>query len=79
MEHPPYSPDFAPKNFWLFTKLKSALKGWRFQDVEDIQKLWHWKIFHNRSCKNVSTSGSIVELSAQLHKGSTSKVTPLSS
>jgi transposase len=27
MEHPPYSPDFAPKNFWLFTKLKSALKG----------------------------------------------------
>jgi len=38
MEHPPCSPHFAPNGFWLFPKLKSALKGRRFQDIEDIGK-----------------------------------------
>jgi hypothetical protein len=27
---PPYSPDLAPCDFWLSSKLKSPLKGWRF-------------------------------------------------
>ena len=34
---PPYSPDLAPCNFWLFPKLKSALKGKRFQTTNEIQ------------------------------------------
>jgi histone-lysine N-methyltransferase SETMAR len=38
MEHPPCSPDLAPSNFWVFSKIKSVLKGQRFQDIEDIQK-----------------------------------------
>jgi len=38
MEHSLYSLDLAPNNFWLFPKIKSALKGQRFQDTEDIQK-----------------------------------------
>jgi len=38
MEHPPYSTDLAPNDFWLFPKIKSALKGRRFQDTEDIQR-----------------------------------------
>jgi len=38
MQHSPCSLDLAPNDFWLFHKIKSALKGWRFQDVEDIQK-----------------------------------------
>jgi len=37
-----------------------------------------WKLFHNRSSKNVSNSGNIVEPRAQLLKRSTSKVNPLS-
>jgi hypothetical protein len=37
MEHPLHSPDLAPNDFWLFPKMKSALKGRRFQDTEDIQ------------------------------------------
>jgi transposase len=37
MEHPPYSPDLAPNDLWLFQKM-SALKRQRFQDTEDIQK-----------------------------------------
>jgi hypothetical protein len=36
MEHPPYSPELAPDDFWLFPEIKSALKGPRFQNVEDI-------------------------------------------
>jgi hypothetical protein len=34
MDHPPYSPDLAPADFWLFPKLKSVLKGKRFLDVD---------------------------------------------
>jgi hypothetical protein len=31
------SPALVPSDFWLFPKIKSALKGWRFQDTEDFQ------------------------------------------
>ena len=34
----PYSPDLAPCDFWLFPKLKTILKGRRFQSREDIMK-----------------------------------------
>ena len=34
--HPPYSPDHAPRDFFLFPKLKMNLKGRRFQ-TEKIQ------------------------------------------
>jgi histone-lysine N-methyltransferase SETMAR len=39
VEHPPYSPDLAPFDFWLFLKLKSVLKGKSVSDVEDIKLL----------------------------------------
>ena len=35
---PPYSPDLAPADFFLFPKLKSTLKGHRFQTVEEIEE-----------------------------------------
>ena len=35
---PPYSPDLAPCDFWLFPKLKSLLKGKRFQTISEIQE-----------------------------------------
>jgi hypothetical protein len=37
MDHPPYSHDLVPCGFWLFPKLKNALKGQRFADLSDIQ------------------------------------------
>ena len=37
VQHPPYSPDLSPPDFFLFPKLKSHLKGRRFDDVEDIK------------------------------------------
>ena len=35
---PPYSPDLEPWNFWLFPKVKSPLKGKRFQTFGEIQE-----------------------------------------
>jgi hypothetical protein len=41
MEHPPHYPNSAPKYFWLFPKIKSALKWKIFQDIEDIRtEMW---------------------------------------
>jgi hypothetical protein len=42
--HPPYSPDLAPCNFFLFRRLKSTLKGNRFQDVTKIQLNTKWQL-----------------------------------
>ena len=35
---PPYSPDLAPADFFLFSKLKTTLKTRRFQTIEEIQE-----------------------------------------
>ena len=34
---PPYSPDLAPCDFWLFAKLKRPLRGHRFESIEEIE------------------------------------------
>ena len=34
----PFSPDLVPCNFWLFPKLKSLLKGERFQTIDETHK-----------------------------------------
>ena len=36
--HPPYSPDLAPSEFFLFPKLETTLKGRRFQTIEESQE-----------------------------------------
>jgi len=35
LDHPPYSPDLAPSDFFLFPKLKVALRGQRFSSNEE--------------------------------------------
>jgi hypothetical protein len=37
--HPPYSPDLAPADFFLFPKLKTILKGCLSQTIEEIRKM----------------------------------------
>jgi len=37
LQHPPYSPDLAPANYFLFPKFKFPLKGRHLQTVEEIQ------------------------------------------
>jgi len=39
MEHPPNSLDLALYDFCLFPKIKSASKGRRFQDTENVKKM----------------------------------------
>jgi len=36
-EHPPYSPDLAPCDFYLFPKIKSVLKGTHFVAIEHMK------------------------------------------
>ena len=36
--HPPYSPDLAPCNFFLFPRMKRQMKGKRFADVSEVKK-----------------------------------------
>ena len=36
IEHPPYSPDLAPYDFWLFPTLKRYLKGRRFESETEL-------------------------------------------
>ena len=36
--HPPYSPDLAPCDFWLFPKLKENLRGNRYFTIEDMKE-----------------------------------------
>jgi histone-lysine N-methyltransferase SETMAR len=35
LEHPPYSPDLAPSDFYLFPKLKLFLAGQRFSSNQE--------------------------------------------
>ena len=32
--HPPYSPNLAPRDFWLFPKLR----GWRYGVIEEMKE-----------------------------------------
>jgi hypothetical protein len=38
LDHPPYLPDLAPVDYFLFPKVKSHLKGHLFDSILDIQK-----------------------------------------
>lgn len=37
-EHPPYSPDLATCDFYLFPKVKSVLKGTHCESVDAVKK-----------------------------------------
>jgi hypothetical protein len=37
LEHPPYSLELAPSDFFWFLKIKEILKGKHFDDIDDIR------------------------------------------
>jgi len=37
LDHPPYSPDLAPSDFWLFGQLKGKLSGYSFRTEDELQ------------------------------------------
>ena len=38
VRHPPYSPDLAPCDFWLFPKLKEKLSGCCYEAIEEMKE-----------------------------------------
>ena len=56
LPQPPYSPDLAPADFFLFPKLKSTLKGRRFESIEAIKtnSLVQLRAFQNKLSRNAS-------------------------
>ena len=51
VSYPPYSPDLDPADFFLFAKLKTTLKGRRFQTIEEIQEKCDKRTArHHRKC-----------------------------
>ena len=36
--HPPYSPDLALCDFWLFLKLKEKPRGCRYETIEEMKE-----------------------------------------
>jgi histone-lysine N-methyltransferase SETMAR len=72
VSHPPYSPDLAPYDFFLFPRLKSTLKGKRFQDVAEIQ-LNTTLPFPNKPTRHALKSGRIAGIAAYNLEGRTLK------
>ena len=39
--HPPYSPDLAPSDYWLFGPLKQHLRGRRYDTIQEVGQVVH--------------------------------------
>ena len=59
LHHPPYSPNLAPGDFFLFPKLKGILKGTRCEGVEDTKTSVtnHLKTITKRNFHSASERG----------------------
>ena len=43
LPHPPYSPDLAPSDYWLFGEMKKPLRGKRYGDLKELKRaVNHW-------------------------------------
>jgi histone-lysine N-methyltransferase SETMAR len=73
--HPPYSSDLAPCDFFLFPRLKSTLKGKRFQDNTEIQlnKTQQLQAISKQATRHALKSGRIAEITAYNLEGCTLK------
>ena len=60
LDHPPYSPDLAPCDFFLFLKVKGVLKGTRFGEVEKDVASGDAQPF-SRSTKTLTRQKLVVE------------------
>jgi transposase len=67
MDHPPYSPDLSPADFWLFPELKRLLKIKSFSNVayikSHVKKVCQIFLFRilKTVLKNDLSSGNIVK------------------
>jgi len=74
--HPPYSPDLAPCDFFLFPKMKMKLKGRRFQTLEEIQAESQAVLntLRKNDFQECFKSGSTAGIVVKPQKGTTLKV-----
>ena len=77
LEHPAYSPDLAPNDFFLFPKIKEILKGRHFDDSDYIRinTMAALKPIPQNQFQNCFEGWTGTGIGAQLPKGSTLKVT----
>jgi hypothetical protein len=70
--HPPYTPDLAPFNFFLFPCMKRQMKGKRFIDVCEVKKKCRRsRTSALKSSRNVFRSDKNVGTRVARQKGST--------
>jgi len=71
MPQPPYSPDLAPCDFFLFPKLKRPMKGRRFATIEEIKaaSLEELKQYPKVHFRSVLTTGKSAGTSALYQRG----------
>ena len=52
LPHPPYSPDLAPSDYWLFGAMKKPLCGRRFETLQQLATdIYKWRSdVHNVVC-----------------------------
>jgi len=58
LPHPPYSPDLAPCDFFLFPRIKKELKGKRFDKVENLARAVQ-AVSQKRTMRTLSRVGEI--------------------
>jgi hypothetical protein len=77
LEHPAYSPDLAPSDFFLFPTVKEILKGRHFDNIDDIRNntMAALKAIHKTNSKIVLKDGLGAGIGAYLPKGSALKAT----
>jgi len=76
---PPYLPDLAPCDFWLFPRLNIGLQHQHFATVEDIKRsvTAGYTLYHRRISTNASKHGKTIGASVCVQKGCTLRVNRL--
>ncbi|KAJ4435710.1 hypothetical protein ANN_18326 [Periplaneta americana] len=75
LRQPPYSPDLAPADFYLFPKVKSLFKGQRFASAEEVKihATLALREVTKDGCRNVSRNDMDAGRSVSLLRGRTLK------
>jgi hypothetical protein len=81
LEHPPYSPNLAPSDLFLFPKIKEILTGSYFACTDNIRcnTTAALKAIPQKQIQNILKSGLGAGISVQLPKGSISKAVTVGS
>ena len=66
LDHPPYSPDLSPCDYFLFVPMKESLGGDRFKNSDEVEEYVHnslttrFQTFLNKACLSFQIIGKSV-------------------